>query len=161
MRRMGPFLATLIAVVGLSATAQAQMGARADDASAFVTGIYASYTGTGSSGVVLDGPTARRLFTPPLAKLIVADQRASQASGDVGALDGDPFIDGQDWEITDLKVSAEPGEKNHARSVVTFRNFNEAKTVRLDLLRGMKGWQVDDIHWDRGDSLRGILTNKQ
>jgi hypothetical protein len=126
-------------------------------AEAFVNGIYKTYQGTGMQalGVPLDSEAViRKYFEPSLAALIINDRKAAQ--GEVGALDGDPFIDAQDWEIKNLKVVVVDNAPGKATATVTFTNFNEAKTIRLSLVKIGGAWKVSDIDWGRG-TLRALF----
>ena len=64
----------------------------------------------------------------------------------VGALDWDPFIDGQAWGITNLSITvATDGAK--ATSHVTFNNFGRPIQVVIDLVQTHAGWRIADIRW--------------
>ena len=72
----------------------------------FVDGIYKHYLGKESKGVSLSSDAAiRRYFAPPLADAIVKDFAQAHKAGEVPLLNGDPFIDAQDWEISNLKTA--------------------------------------------------------
>ncbi|HTM78405.1 MAG TPA: hypothetical protein VL133_12345, partial [Devosia sp.] len=51
-----------------------------------------------------------------------ADAEATP-EGEMGALDFDPFINGQDWEITDLEIGAAGIAGDYASADVSFKNF--------------------------------------
>jgi hypothetical protein len=150
----GVVLASLIA--GLPALAAAP------SARVFLAGIYAAYLGPSSAsrGVAID-TRARigRYFAPDLAALIADDADAAARNGDEGELDGDPFIDGQDWTITDLAIAVRPAGPRRAVGVVTFRNFGKPTSVTLDLVLLPPGWRITDIHWAEG-TLRGLYATK-
>jgi Protein of unknown function (DUF3828) len=144
----------ILATVWAGAAVAADAGAEA-----FVNGIYKNYTGTGMQalGVPLDSEaTVRKYFEPSLAKMILDDQK--NAGGEVGALDGDPFIDAQDWEIKNLKVVVADNGPGKATATVTFTNFKEAKTIKLSLVNVGGAWKISDINWGRG-TLRGLFTH--
>ena len=125
----------------------------------FLEAIYQTYVGKDSKGLGLAKPAEiRRYLEPALAAAMIKDSAAAAKRGDVGTLDGDPFIDGQDWEITDVKVSAsETGAK--ANGSVSFNNFKEAQTVTLDLVKLSAGWRIADIH-NKSGSLRKLFKVK-
>jgi hypothetical protein len=152
---MHAFLAGALLVV---ATIWAGTAAAADaGAEAFVKGIYANYTGTGMQalGVPLDSEAVvRKYFEPSLAAMILKDQKS--AGDEVGALDGDPFIDAQDWEIKNLKVVVVDNVPGKATATVTFTNFNEAKTIKVSLVKLGAAWKISDINWGRG-TLRALF----
>jgi hypothetical protein len=70
---------------------------------------------------------------------------AQTADGDSGALDFDPFIDGQDWEITDLEIGAAGIAGDYASADVSFKNFGEERTLAYDLIKEDDGWKIDDV----------------
>lgn len=148
------FLATAIVLATLPVAAFAAQSGPAD----FLNAIYGQYA-PGKDGVTLDDAAAlRRVFTPSLAELIQHDRAMAEEADDLPTLDGDPFVDAQDWDITDLDVKVEDLGGGRAVGHVTFRNFGEAKTVELDLVRTTAGWRIDDVKW--GDaSLRGLYTH--
>jgi Protein of unknown function (DUF3828) len=117
----------------------------------FVAGIYAAYKGKNSQGIVLDNAGAvRRYFAPPLAALIIKDMDEAAKRGEVGALDGDPFIDGQDWEIAPFDVAVSETVPGKARATVKFDNAGTPKTVVLDLIKIDNSWRIGEITWRRG-----------
>src|SRR5487761_2028003 len=77
-----------------------------ESARAFVTAIYDTYKGKAAKGILLDdNRTIRRYFEPALAALMIKDQDAAAKRGEVGNLDGDPFVDAQDWKITGFDIA--------------------------------------------------------
>jgi hypothetical protein len=121
-----------------------------DSARAFVTAIYATYKGKDSKGIFLDkAATIRRYFAAPLAAAMIKDQNAAAKRGEVGALDGDPFIDAQDWEIKDFDIAVAETAPGKARATVTFKNSDAAKTVVLDLVKLKSEWRIGEITWQR------------
>ncbi len=118
----------------------------------FVMAIYATYKGKDSKGIILDNArTIRRYFEPTLAALIIEDQNAAAKRGEVGALDGDPFIDAQDWEIAAFDIAVEERAPGKARATVKFTNSGTPKTVVLDLVKLKNGWRIGEIAWRRKD----------
>lgn len=148
------FLATAFVLAALPGVALAARSGPAD----FLNAIYAQY-GPGKDGVPLDDVAAlRRVFTPSLAELIQHDRAMAEESDDLPTLDGDPFVDAQDWDITDLDVKVEDLGGGRAVGHVSFHNFGEAKSIDLDLVQTSAGWRIDDVKW--GDaSLRGLYTH--
>ncbi|HTW35954.1 MAG TPA: DUF3828 domain-containing protein [Rhizomicrobium sp.] len=155
------FNLTLIALA-FSATA-AMAAAPPLSAEAFLHGIYAHYEGsdqTTGKGIFLDKPSdIRRYFTEDLARLMIADDVAAEKRGDVPELDGDPFVDAQDWDIKGIAIHIDSETGDHAKATVTFENFKKPDTVHLDLAQTPKGWRISDIVWKEG-SLRGLYKKK-
>lgn len=134
-----------------------------DSARAFVAAIYATYKGKDSKGIQLDkAATVRRYFEPTLAALMIKDRNAAAKRGDVGALDGDPFIDAQDWDIKDADIAVAEAAPGTASATVKFVNSGTPKTVVLDLIKLKDGWRVGDITWrreDKNETLRGVFRH--
>ena len=134
------------------------IGAVAQDPAArsFLDGIYSAYSTPNSPGTRINSrPLLERYFTPALAALIDRDGKRAAAKGEVPALNGDPFIDAQDWEVKGLTIELKDSGPGRAVATVAFTNFGEARHVRLDLIKTAAGWRIDDIHWRQG-SLRGL-----
>jgi hypothetical protein len=73
-------------------------------------------------------------------------------------LDGDPFVDAQEWQISDLVVRAS-GSSDSATGVVSFANFGKPKRLAIDLVRTPAGWRIADIAGSSG-SLRMLYKVK-
>ena len=146
--------ALVLATPALAADAGAQ---------AFVTQIYESYKGKDSKGAPLESDgDIRRYFEPTLAALMIKDQNAAAKRGEVGTLDGDPFIDAQDWEIDAFDIKVVDAAPSKAQATVKFTNLGSAKTV-LDLTKIKSGWRISDITWTRNgkrESLRALFVKK-
>jgi hypothetical protein len=128
----------------------------------FLQSIYSQYHGDPKAGpgIMLDKPADyRRYFEPSLAKLMLTDAAAAAKRGDVPELDGDPFIDAQDWDIADLTVHIDSQTADTARATVKFRNFKEQKTIHLALVHTPEGWRIADVVWNGTDgTLRGLYV---
>jgi hypothetical protein len=160
-----PALARVVLAVSLAlvaAVAVPKAMAAGPSAEAFVAGIYSHYHGSASGaakGVSIDGVgQLRRYFEPSLANLIVADEARAEKRHEVPTLDGDPFVNAQDWEITDIVTKVVEKGPAHAEGEVHFKNFGEPKTVRLLLVRLPVGWRIHDIVYDDGSTLRGLYV---
>jgi hypothetical protein len=154
-------VAHLLLVATLAASgASTRMGSSlaSDDPQAFVTAIYERYAG-GGGGVPLDSPeTVRALFEPRLAALIIEDSAQAAELGDMSKLGADPFIDAQDWDISDIQVAVEAVTPDRAEGTVRFLNFGEPTQIDMQLVRLDEGWRIRDILW-RESSLRGLYTH--
>ena len=156
--RLRHFALAITCVIILAAPALA-----ADDATPdkFLATIYHQYEGKNARGVDIDGKQKlARYFEPSLVALIVADEAAAAKRGDVPELDGDPFIDAQDWEITDLKIAVKVDGTDKATGTVSFLNFKEAHSVTVNLVKLSVGWRIADIIWVGDGSLRALYTDK-
>jgi hypothetical protein len=105
------------------------------------------------------------LFSPDLIAAFDA-LAAWQARNpdEVPPLNGDPFWDAQDWDISGLEVDpAEAVDAAVASVTVRFRNFDEARVLRYKLVQTDAGWRIDDIgyeHPDGGYTLRDLLSGE-
>jgi hypothetical protein len=134
---------TVAALVLLSTAASVAAEPSARD---FLQSIYTQYVGRDSKGVPLDKEAdVRRWFAPPLSRLILLDRQLAQRRGDeVPALDGDPFVDAQDWLLSDLAITvSEAG--SHATGHVSFKNIGVVKTMAVALVKVQGQWRVADI----------------
>ncbi len=156
----------VIIVIGALGAAAANSGAQAADPSAraFLAAIYNAYKGKNGNGISLDGDAAiRRYFEPGLAALIGKDQKEAAARGEAPALDGDPFVDAQDWDISAFDIAVRDVAPNKASGTVTFRNVDKPTTIVLDLVKVKDGWRIADITWQRdgkAETLRGLFTQQ-
>jgi Protein of unknown function (DUF3828) len=117
-------------------------------ATAFVTGIYTAYKGKDAKGILLDKDAGiRRYFEPSLAALMIKDARTAARKGDAPSLDGDPFIDAQDWDIPTFDIAVSDTGPGTASATVKFVNLGKPDTVVLDLVKTGTGWRIADIIW--------------
>jgi hypothetical protein len=82
-------------------------------------------------------------FSARMRKLLAADK--AYAKGEVGRLDFDPIINGQDWKIADLSVTLVSQAQDKAVVEATFNNLGEAEDLRYDLVHGGGRWLIDEI----------------
>ena len=140
--------------------------ASAADASArsFVASIYNAYKGKAGNGISLDkDANIRRYFEPAVAALLIADQKEAARRGESPTLGVDPFVDGQDWEISTFDIAIRETAPGKASATVTFRSFDKAKTVVLDLVKLKTDWRVADIAWQRDgktETLRALFAGR-
>jgi hypothetical protein len=150
----------LIGVVGILAAGLIDPAAAAEQsAKEFLNAIYATYVGKDARGMPLDRPATNRLFSPALLKLIEADAKRAKKRGDVPSLDGDPFVDAQDWEINSFTVDVQDSGPGKAKAVVKFKNADKDVAVALDLVQLKGSWRIDEIAGPSG-SLRALLKQK-
>ena len=122
--------------------------------------IYDQYNNQpAGSGIALNTPgVIDKYFAPDLAQKINADMERAKANNDIPVLDGDPFVDSQDWLITDLATAVgKSAEPDKTMAIVKFKNNGEQKEVKLALAKTAKGWQIADIDWGY-DTLSKILA---
>lgn len=151
------WLAALAAVSLFVSPAQAQK----PDPKVFVENIYKSYVGKNAPAADLSTREALdRYFTPSLAELIDKDAVEAEKQQEAPLLNGDPFVDAQDWEIAEPSVTIQDFSGERATATATFKNFGKTVSVRLALVLTPKGWRVDDVFWSEGN-LRGLYKPPQ
>lgn len=125
----------------------------------FVAAIYKSYQGKDAKGILIDSPRAKSLLTPGLMALIDAEAKRAARRGEAPRLDGDPFIDAQDFEDIGA-VTIDITEKvTVAVAKVGFTNFGEKKSVTLNLVKTGGSWRIDDFA--EPTSVRKMLGRKK
>jgi hypothetical protein len=139
-----------------AATAEAADAA----ATAFVTKIYDAYKGKNSKGISIESDAAvRRYFEPSLATMIITDRHTAAKRHDAPNLEGDPFLDAQDWEISALDIAVTDAPPDKAVATVSFKNIDQSMKVVLDLVKLKSDWRIANITWQRdgkADTLRGL-----
>ncbi|MET0437902.1 MAG: DUF3828 domain-containing protein [Devosia sp.] len=71
--------------------------------------------------------------------------------GEIGALDFDPYIDGQDFDLADLVIGEPEESEGFATVDVTFTNFGEPRHIVYDLVYEDGGWRIDDLAGENAD----------
>ena len=151
-------------IIAVAAAAVLAGPVHADDgsASAFIAAIYAAYKGKNSKGVRIDSEAAlRRYFEPSLATMIAKDEQAAARRKDVPTLDGDPFVDGQDWEISAVTIAMTNVTDTSATATATFNNAGTPTKVVYDLIRINNDWRIHDITWlhdGKPETLRSLYA---
>jgi hypothetical protein len=133
--------------------------------------IYGPYLAPGepTSPIDDDRATLEKTFDDPLVELLLADFACQRREEGICGLDGDPFLDAQDWQLDSLVIKRlmtslpQPGPQT-AVVGVTFNNFGHATAVEYVLVRLDRGWRIHDISYPPGGadhpSLRGLLGAK-
>lgn len=155
------FVHGLLSAFLLMSFAMLPAPARPDaEAQKFLEAIYKQYVGLNTPGVPLgNNEVLFNYFTPELAALIAADASQAQKNDEVPALDGDPFVGAQDWDIKDVSVTVKDAGPGKALGLASFANMGEKQVVELDLRKLPQGWRIDEIRWPDA-SLRGILKGE-
>jgi hypothetical protein len=142
-----PILATVTRAVAQEQTPQQ-----------FLQSIYDPYRTEGFKGQPYDQPS--RFFVPDLAQAIERDVREAKRRKEVPLLDGDPFLDAQDWKITAISYATSvSADKLKAAGAVAFINLGEPKGIALTMIKTPQGWRITDIVSPSG-SLRALYKLK-
>ncbi len=65
--------------------------------------------------------------------------------GEMGAISFDPYIDGQDYQITEFEIGAPGIAGEYASADVTFLNMGEPRSLTYELVFEDGGWKIDDV----------------
>jgi hypothetical protein len=112
---------------------------------------------------VLSGPS---LYTPFLSKGLNAafkKDREILGNDQVGPLDFDPVINGQDGAATNLKIGKPVIRGDKAELDVTFTNGRPVK-LHYTLVRENGGWKIDNIACRSGEyhwSVRDLISHDE
>lgn len=68
----------------------------------------------------------------------------STPEGELGALGFDPYVDGQDYSLTEFNIGTPQIEGEQAIVDVSFRNFDEPRSLTYELVNE-DGWKIDDV----------------
>ena len=135
--RLLPFVAALF--LGFVGPAMAQSF---DTPEAMLSALYSPYLSH-------EVPENDEIFrSHALNALYEADTEAS--GGEVGAIEFDPVINGQDWTITEFALGKIKVNGDTAIARVTFKNFDAANTLDFTLVNE-DGWKYDNIVASGGD----------
>jgi Protein of unknown function (DUF3828) len=113
-------------------------GAGGDPVSTITT-IYKAYQAAPDTA-----PDVGAVYSPRLQQLIDAD-RKNTPEGEVGKIDWDVFVDGQEWKIGKLNVTLVSEAADGAQVRAQFNNFDEPKEILFDLVRDGDRWLIDDV----------------
>jgi hypothetical protein len=70
---------------------------------------------------------------------------ARTPDGEVGAVDFDPMINGQDYDLGTITIGKPRLYGGRAFVTVSFENFGRPEEIRFTLVKGDAGWKIDDI----------------
>jgi Protein of unknown function (DUF3828) len=107
------------------------------DPVALITAIYQTYLKD-------NVPEMTGIYSKRLQALIDKDEKETPA-GDVGRIDWDVFVDGQDWALRKFKIVKVSQDGDKAQVRATFINMSEPKNMLFDLVREDGHWRIDEI----------------
>lgn len=70
---------------------------------------------------------------------------AETPDDEIGRIDFDPYINAQDYEITDFKIGEAKITGDTATVEVKFKNFGDAQDIVFSLVNEDGGWKIDDV----------------
>jgi len=98
-------------------------------------------------------------YTDRMLALFAEDEQVMMDNDGMGRLDFGFWVAGQDWDISNVSVTARAVTGDADRRVVTaeFSNFGEPNTLHFYWERTPAGWRLDDVSSDSGWTLSLIL----
>lgn len=113
-----------------------------NDPVTLITALYQSYTDVGHGDDTMPGLPG--VYSKRLQALIDKDAKETP-EGEVGRLDWDVIVDGQDWELTALEIVPISQDAARAEIRATFKNFGEPRDLLYTLVPEDGHWRIDDI----------------
>lgn len=83
--------------------------------------------------------------SPELSRLIDRETACTKRTGGLCALDFDILVDGQDWKLSGLQITAQDARPGAMVVRAAFRNFNQPKVVEYSFAILGGRWQVSDV----------------
>jgi hypothetical protein len=96
------------------------------------------------------------LYTKALNDMF-ASAEAATGEDDVGPIDFDIFVNGQDFQLSDLKYGDPVPEGEGVAVPVTFKNFDEPQSLVFHMVKEGGGWKISDVE-SRTDGNEWRLT---
>lgn len=135
----------LLALSGLFLALVAPAAAQPfDTPEALLEAFYAPY-------LTDDFPENEESFRSAALNALYEADAENTPAGEMGALDFDPYIDGQDYQIANLEIGEPAIEGDTATVLVTFTNFDEPVEITYDLVNENGGWVIDDLEGQNGE----------
>jgi hypothetical protein len=130
-------LLLVIALGGAAAAAEAD-----SDPVSLITALYKTYTdiGPGEDGT----PGLPGVYSKRLQALIDKDEKETP-EGEVGRIDWDLVVDGQDWQLSALKIAEVSRSDTAAQVRATFKNFDDPRDMLYTLVLEDGHWRINDI----------------
>ena len=91
------------------------------------------------------------LYTKKLNSLFAAAEAATP-DDDVGPVDFDVFVNGQDYQLTDLVIGDPTPEGEGVMVPVALKNFGTPQSLVFHLTKEGGGWKINDIECLTPDS---------
>ena len=142
MARLGRYALLVLASLPVFAA-----GTEIADPVNFVSDVYKNYMASRKAKPYLP---PQDIYTPRLKRLLDEDRR--KAKGEVGCIDFDFWVNGQDWRLSKLQVVSGKAPSGPDRQVVvaTFVSLGSAEEIHFDFERIRGKWLLDDVHSIKG-----------
>ena len=135
----------LLAVLGFLLTAVAPAAAF-DDPKALVEAFYAAYSEPDFDKFIELKKDEHSFFSAGLKALYEQDAADSERLGGIARIDFDPWINGQDFQVTELFIGdGELTSDTTATVPVDYMNFDKANNSWVYAVKEADGWKIDDM----------------
>jgi hypothetical protein len=131
--------AFLIALFGIIALAPAKAG----ELEELVRGWYRPYERDAATGSALE--LLRPHASKRLAALIDKEERCTAKTKEICNLDFDVIINGQDWELKNLRIEPAKLERDRASVAVRFTNIEAPQEIVYRFVRQSGRWRIDEV----------------
>jgi hypothetical protein len=142
-------LTTAVLLLGMAAASPVS-AQPFDDPVALVEKIYEPYL----AGEI---PEGQHEFFSATLETLFETAAAATPEGEIGPLDFDPVINGQDFDISRLRVQEVQNDGSAAIVEASFVNLGERQRILFMLTHGDEGWKVNDLQ-SVGPNFRWRLT---
>ncbi len=135
----------LLTVLGLL-LASILPAAAFDDPKALVQAFYAAYSEQDFDKFIELKKDEESFFSEGLKALYAQDAADSERLGGIARIDFDPWINGQDFQVTELFIGdGELTSDTTATVPVDFKNFDQVNNTWVYAVKEADGWKIDDI----------------
>lgn len=117
-----------------------------DDPKALVEAFYAAYAEPDFDKFIELKKDEDSFFSEGLKALYAQDAADSERLGGIARMDFDPWINGQDFQLTDLFIGdGEMTSDTTATVPVDFKNMGTENNTWVYVVKEADGWKIDDI----------------
>ena len=135
----------LLAVLGFLLAAVAPAAAF-DDPKELVEAFYAPYSEPDFDKFIELKQSEDTFFSEGLKALYAQDAVDSERLGGIARIDFDPWINGQDFQITELFIGdGELTSDTTATVPVDYKNFDKTNNTWVYVVKEADGWKIDDM----------------
>jgi hypothetical protein len=99
----------------------------------------------------------RRWFTPGLMAELTQELRKPSKPDEVPYIDGDPFLNSQE-PVSAMKVGDAKAKGADVEVSLHLAGEGFKRELKVLLKRLPAGWRIDDLTYDDGTTLRGLLA---
>jgi len=136
-----PLLCLVVASAALPRIASAAPPTHITDPEAFVKEVYDKF----AAGTHTDYVPPEDIYTSRLQALFTRDKK--WAKGEVGCLDFDFWVNGQDWKLKNVRVSSQAVSGNVDRKTIVakFVNLGTTNEIHFYFKQAGSDWLLDDV----------------